>query len=252
MPLSVDPEQIPRAPVLLVLARHGKSLMNHLKYYQLFLPEEADSALVAHLNDLEIPLMPEGYEQSERLGDILAKGYGYFDVICHSDHLRSRQTARKVLSRLPQGTPHERCQHFFFNERDNGYFFGRKRSEMEAILGKTFVDAHQAYWDRTGWFLARPFGGESIADVASGRAARALEMIHRRFAGKRVLLIGHGTWIRAARVLLEEHRTDTTYAPFAGLGNCGFVTYTRNKHGVLELQQYQYDTEYADPPIPPE
>ena len=241
MPPLLDSNASPGAPTLLVLARHGQSLMNELRYYAMLLPEDADSQRVAGYNDLQIPLMPEGLRQAKALGRNLEELYGHFDVVCFSYHVRSICTKNEVLRCFSAERPPEEFQHFLFNERDNGYFFGKKKNEAERLYGVGLVKAHEEYWKRTGWFHGRPYGGESIADLAYGRTQRALDVIHKQFSRKRVLLIGHGTWIRAARVILEGHPTDTLEAPFEGLGNCEFVTYQQGEHGNLRLT-YQHHT----------
>ena len=239
-------------PRLLVLARHGLSLMNHLRYYSLYLPEDADTSKAEHHNDFSIPLMPEGHEQAHKLGALLKKQYGSFDVVCYSDHRRSVLTKNEIVKHWPPNHRPEQFQHCFFNERDNGYFYGKKWSELVELYGETFMNAHRAYWDRTGWFRGRPFGGESIEDLANGRAYHALNLISAEFSGQRVLVVGHGTWIRAARVLLEGQPTDTITPPFEGLGNCGFVAYTPDEYNLLRLECYRYDTDYMHRPIPPD
>lgn len=241
MPLSLDPNAYPGAPTLLVLARHGQSLMNELLYFAMFLPEDADSRRVAGYNDLQIPLMPEGLRQAKELGRNLVGLYSSFDVVCFSYHIRSIHTKDEVFMCFSADRRPKEFQHYLFNERENGYFFGKKKSEAERQYGLGFVGAHEEYWKRTGWFHGRPLGGESIADLAFGRTQRALDVIHGQFSGKRVLLIGHGTWIRAARVILEKHPTDTLEAPFEGLGNCEFLTYQQDERGSLRLT-YQHHT----------
>lgn len=252
MPPLLGIGQTHEPPDLLVLARHGLSLTNALRYMHMYLPEEADTTALRCYNDLTVPLMPEGKAQAHALGRMLIREFGMFDVVCFSYHTRSIHTWYSASDAWPPDANVEEFQHCFFNERDNGYLFGMKLSELEAAYGKAFMDAHRAYWKRAGWFHGRPFGGESIADLVFGRTHHALELIKQRFSRKRVLVIGHGTWIRAARVLLEGHPTNTLHTTFPGLDNCGFVAYWPNADNELVFKRYQYSTEREHPPIPPD
>jgi broad specificity phosphatase PhoE len=61
----------------------------------------------------------------------------------------------------------------------------------------------EEYWRTFGGFMARPPGGESLADVV-GRVHMFLDVLFRDRIGQKVLVVTHGGTIRCFRFALER------------------------------------------------
>lgn len=82
------------------------------------------------------------------------------------------------------------------------------------------------YWNTFGGFLARPPGGESLADVVN-RVYTFLSMLFRDRAGTDVLVVTHGGTLRCFRYLLDRWTYDQALA-WNGEpkpDNCSVTTY---------------------------
>jgi broad specificity phosphatase PhoE len=221
-----------KTPKLLVLLRHGESLMNTTEHSDGRFVLESGKPLIEGLSDLEIPLTALGFRQA------VAVGY-------RSDQRRSIRTAEGVLRSYARPWPHppepEVRQTFLLNERNNGYTFGMTREE--AVTAFPWLEDH---WERWGWFLATPPGGESVATMTMLRTVPFLRMLDGEAPGKRILVVGHGRWIQSARVWLEGLPTDKKEPPVRNAHNCGWVAYGNDPEtGRLAVLD---DSRYSESP----
>lgn len=123
----------------------------------------------------------------------------------------------------------------FIRERDPGYTYDMTVDEAEAAYPWL-----RDYWKMTGGFLARPVGGESLADVTT-RVHTFLSSIFRDRAGQNVFVATHGGTLRCFRYLLE--RWDYAKAEHQPSGqspeNCGVTVYEYDEFvGRLVLRSY--------------
>jgi broad specificity phosphatase PhoE len=185
---------------------------------QPFCPDQAAAAVAQQLPNHLAPLTELGQRQAEELGKRLAEKFESFQLLIHSGYRRAEQTAEIVIEHLtPRPTVVADLQ---FRERDPGYSYAMVRQEFHQRFPWM-----QEYWDRTGWFFARPIGGESLSDVLYNRAIPSLKEVISTNIGKRVLIISHGRFIQVARLWLEQHAVTGPVCPVPSLPNCGYVGY---------------------------
>ncbi|HXV26552.1 MAG TPA: histidine phosphatase family protein [Candidatus Paceibacterota bacterium] len=215
-----------RTPKLLVLLRHGESLMNTAEHSDGRFVLESAQPLIEGMSDLDIPLTALGFRQATAVGKTLRERFE-FDVVYQSDQRRSIRTAEGVLRSYARPFPHppgpEVRQTFLLNERNNGYTFGMTREQAMSAFPWL-----EEYWERWGWFQATPPGGESVAALTMLRTVPFLNRLNGEAAGQRILVVGHGRWIQSARVHLEGLPTDTKEPPLRNAYNCGWVVYVND------------------------
>lgn len=222
-------------PALLVLVRHGESLMNIVKKNNIFLPEETAHE-VRGLPDHKIPLINRGIWQAETTSSYLREKFGVFDAVYDSGYMRTRQTREGLLKAY---TPEEmalmkiRTSHLI-RERENGYTFDMTTEEAEMHFPWL-----KHYFDTFGRFYARPPGGQSQADLCD-QVFRFLGLVFKHRAGQKVMAVTHGHTLRAFRFNLEKWTADD-YIQSVESGekfdNCGVTVYRFNENNRrLELE----------------
>jgi len=179
--------------VKLVLARHGQTDWNVLKFIQ---------------GHRDIELNDEGRRQAEALADAV-RHLGIVHAYA-SDLKRAAETARIIARKL--GIPHaldHRFRECHFGTMDGmPYSFGRGQDAVYPHNRPDWQDPLAA--DFT------PYGGET-ARALFDRQHAALRDLHLRHSGETVLVIGHG---RSLRVLAHG-----LGRPQPHFGNCDhFIT----------------------------
>ncbi|MCR4375493.1 MAG: histidine phosphatase family protein [Acidobacteria bacterium] len=184
---------------LLVLVRHGESARNAARRGNVFFPDEASRTAFMGQPDPATPLTDEGIVQARELGVRLREAYGSFDIAFDSGYRRTKDTLTVALEAWPDAERLriERRSHFLLRERDTGYAVNMTTAEASAAFPWL-----QDYWCAEGPFVARPPGGESLAEVAA-RVQQFLELHRDALAGRRVLLVTHAGTLRMFRFLLE-------------------------------------------------
>lgn len=214
-------------PRLLVVARHAESVRNVAKAGQVFFPDpEARKGLEGEADHLA-GLTDTGRAQARALGAELLRVFGQFDLVYHSGYRRTRETAETAVAAMGADAPAQPLrEHLFLRERDAGYTFNMTRDEAEAAFPWL-----REYWRTVGPLLARPPGGESMADVAT-RVQQFFESSEQELAGRRVLLITHAGTLRMIRYLLEGWTTDETPSRWQteAVANASFVGYEADKN----------------------
>lgn len=178
------------ASTLLYLVRHGETAYNRRSVVQ-------GGGIDSDLNDT-------GYAQADALATRLADEP--VDAVYASTLNRAKQTA-DVLAR-----PHEPISKTYLRdleEMDWGIFEGDPPTEQR----NEAMGAIKARW-RAGQYDHGVEGGESIRDVQA-RARRAMEHVVTREAGKTVIVVTHGRYLRVLLASLldayglgDMHRLD--------------------------------------------
>ncbi|MFH1046925.1 MAG: histidine phosphatase family protein [Patescibacteria group bacterium] len=210
----------PNRPALLVLIRHGESLRNALKGSSTYYRSDEVRESAKGIADHDIPLVDEGWRQARQTGLGLHAKFGAPDYLYHSGYRRTKETADGILEAYSDD---ERARikirsNLFLRERDSGYAYDM--TETEARLSFPWLKEH---WETFGGFMARPPGGESLADVMM-RAYLVVNMLFRDRRGQKVFLVTHGGTIRCLRCVLERQSIDEATRTH-GPRNCGLVIY---------------------------
>lgn len=221
-------------PSLLVLVRHGESARNKAKKGDVYFADEYARKDVVGIPDQKIPLTPEGIEQARKTGQALRERFGTPDYVYHSGYLRTIQTAEGALE---AHTEEERSrikvrQNHFIRERDSGFAYDMTKEEAEAAFPYL-----RDYWQMVGGFLARPPGGQSLADKTQ-EVYLFLNMLFRDRCGQKVFVFTHGGTLRCFRFLLEhwDYERALKWPPGQSPENCGVTVYGHDlaeKHLVL-------------------
>lgn len=216
----------------LVLIRHGESARNAIKQGATYFRDEEHRQPIQGWPDHDIPLTEEGWRQARETGVGLRVELQAPDVIFHSGYRRTIETTNGILEAF---TPQERAKirvrsHLFIRERDAGY--GYDMTDAEAKAAFPWLND---YWQMVGKFLARPPGGESIADVTI-RVQLFLDLLEREYRHKQVWVVTHGGTIRAFWHLIynmnyqESVKSRLADAP----PNCAVSLYTQWEKGFLK------------------
>lgn len=224
-------------PALLVLVRHAESARNAAKKNATYFADENARAKVKGIGDHEIDVTREGAAHARRTGLALKKRFGTFDYAYTSGYRRTEATLAGILKAY---TPKERRgiavrRNPFIRERDPGYTYDMTQEEAER-----FFPYLREYWQTFGGYMARPPGGESLAQV-SERVYLFLNSLFRDRPGKKVLVVTHGGTLRCFRALLERwgYEQATSWPKGQSPKNCGVTTYRLNPAaGRLELEDY--------------
>lgn len=210
-------------PSTLVLIRHALSLRNKAKKGATYFADEYARKDVEGIPDHKIPLAPEGFGQAEKTGLQLRERFGVPDYVYHSGYLRTVQTTEGILEAY---APEERARikvrsNHFIRERDSGFAYDMTAEEAESNFPYL-----QKYWDMLGGFLARPPGGQSLADKTE-EVYLFLNMLFRDRAGQKVFVITHGGTLRCFRFLLEhwDYERAAHWPSGQSPENCGVTVY---------------------------
>lgn len=210
-------------PALLVVVRHAESARNQVKKDSVYFADDAARRVLRGQPDHKIELTDDGHQQAEQTGHAIRERFGVFDHVYTSGYTRTIQTTEGILAAYPPGE-RERMpvdMNIFIRERDSGYAYDMTEDEATAAFPWL-----AEYWQTFGGFMARPPGGESLADVVS-RIQQFLDMLDRDRAGKRILVVTHGQAIRCFRFALEQWNYEQAekWPPGQAPANCGVTVY---------------------------
>src|SRR5689334_22754189 len=224
-------------PALLVIVRHAESARNQAKKGSVYFADDAARRVVRGTPDHLVELTDDGREQALETGAGVPDRFGLFDYVYTSGYLRTEQTAEGILAAY---TEEERRRmklrmNLFIRERDPGFSYDMTEAEAEAAFPWM-----NEYWRTFGGFMARPPGGESLADVV-GRVHTFLDTLFRDRAGQKILVVTHGGTIRCFRFALErwDYQRAEKWPPGQEPANCGVTVYRCAESGDrLELESY--------------
>jgi broad specificity phosphatase PhoE len=228
-------------PSLLVLIRHGESERNKAKKGATYFADEYARKDVEGIPDHKIALTPEGWDQARKTGVKLAERFGAPDYLYHSGYRRTKETAEGILEAYGDDEMARikvRSNHFI-RERDSGFAYDMTTEEAEANFPYL-----KKYWETFGGFLARPPGGQSLADKTE-EVYLFLNMLFRDRAGQKVFVVTHGGTLRCFRFLLEhwDYERATKWPPGQSPENCGVTVYEFDPHAGRLLPR-DYNTVY--------
>ena len=221
----------------MVLVRHAQSARNDVKKGNVYFSDDEERRAIQGIPDHDIPLTEFGIEQAKQTGIELRRKFGTFDYVYHSGYKRTADTARYILDAYSDEelTQIKIRQNPFIRERDPGYAYDMTTEEAESAF--PWLKEH---WHTFGGFMARPPGGESLADVAN-RVYTFLGTLFRDRANDDVMVVTHGGTLRCFRYLLErwDYNQATTWNNEPHPENCGVTTYSYSDElGRLALQSY--------------
>lgn len=210
-------------PVQLILIRHGKSLRNEIKGGQTYFPDDETRAISAGIPDHEICLVERGWRQARETGPALIDRYGVPHYLYHSGYRRTRETTDGLLENL-SGSERAHIKvrtNILIRERDSGHAYDMTKAEA-----RSYFEWLKEYWKTFGPLMARPPGGESLADVIN-RVYLFLNMLFRDRGGMRVWVVTHGGTVRVFRFLLERQtiKDFEETNPEDRPKNCGVTVY---------------------------
>jgi 2,3-bisphosphoglycerate-dependent phosphoglycerate mutase len=226
-----------RRPVLLVVVRHAESARNEAKKGSVYFADDAARRVMRGTPDHLVELTPAGRQQAIETGVALRAQFGSFDYVYTSGYRRTVATADGLLAAYPDA---ERARmqvrtNIFIRERDPGHAYDMTQDEAEVAF-PWLAD----YWQTFGGFMARPPGGESLADVVA-RVHTFLDTLFRDRAGQKILVVTHGGTIRCLRFALERwtYEQAERWPPGQSPANCGVTTYRYSPAlGRLVLDAY--------------
>lgn len=224
-------------PALLVIVRHAESARNQAKKGSVYFADDAARRVVHGTPDHLTELTENGHKQAIETGIAIRERFGAFDYVYTSGYARTEQTAQGILAAY---SPAERERmhvrmNLFIRERDPGFAYDMTEEEAEAAFPWL-----NEYWRTFGGFMARPPGGESLADVVV-RVHTFLDTLFRDRAGQKILVVTHGGTIRCFRFTLERWNYEQAQRWPAGQHpvNCGVTVYRVADTGDrMELHQY--------------
>lgn len=161
-------------PESLVLVRHGESEGNAVKADDNSFPDKANH---------DFALTHLGREQARRAGDYLQDHFAPFDVGFVSTFRRTQETMSLMLPDLVPVVDSR------LNELWRGIWHTMSRSDIDRLF-----PMEPAIKKREGWYHYRPPGGQCCADVDLMIYSFLQDLSH-RYAGKRVVIAGHGNWM---------------------------------------------------------
>lgn len=214
-------------PSLLVFVRHAESLRNAVKKGNTYFADEYARSIVRGIPDQDIGITLDGALYSQKTGRFLREKFETFDYAYHSGYKRTIATLNNILMAYPEcerGSIKVR-ENIFIRERHAGFTYDMTEEEAEAAFPYL-----KEYWKTHGGFLAKPPGGESLADMTT-RVYNFINMLFRDRIGQRVLVVTHGGTLRCIRYILERW----TYAQAehwpSGQSpkNCGITYYQYNE-----------------------
>lgn len=161
-----------------------------------------------------------GTFQAEIAGKWIQSNIPHFDRYIVSPFVRTRETA--ALLNLPNVAWEENRS---VRERSWGEIDSIPLSRFRELypLNAAYKDRDPLYWN--------PPAGEAIADVAENRVRNLLNTLHRENEGDNVLIVSHGEFMWAVRLVLERWsdeefiRNDSD--PEYKIHNCSVFHYTR-------------------------
>lgn len=182
-------------PMNLLLIRHGESDGN-------IAVESAKHGDPRHYTDkfMTIPghqwrLSPKGREQAATTGTWVNEKFDSFDRYIVSPYVRTRETAGLLGLHGAQWMLNRAVR-----ERDWGDIGSLTRDDFKSRT-ELRANYHMFKIDPLYW---QPAGGESIAQVAENRVRNLLDTLHRETSEKDVVVVAHGEFMWATRMVLER------------------------------------------------
>jgi 2,3-bisphosphoglycerate-dependent phosphoglycerate mutase len=224
-------------PALLVIVRHAESARNQAKKGSVYFADDAARRIVRGTPDHLVELTEDGHKQALETGIAVREQFGVFDYVYTSGYLRTDQTAEGILAAYTDAE-RERMKvrmNLFIRERDSGFAYDMTEAEAEAAFPWL-----SEYWQTFGGFMARPPGGESLADVVA-RVHTFLDTLFRDRAGQKIMVVTHGGTIRCLRFALERWNYEQAqkWPPGQAPANCGVTVYRCAESGDrMELEDY--------------
>lgn len=204
----------------LVLVRHGQSEANVMQAAS----KRGDDGLYTEetvmVPDRSWRLTATGVEQAETTGRWITASFAPFDRHIVSPFVRTRETAARLG--LADASWEE-----------NRVVRERSWGEIDSIPVREFERSYpeNARLKRIDPLYWAPPAGESIANVAENRVRNLLSTLHRENEGGRVLIVTHGEFMWATRLVLQRWSDEEFLArdadPAHRIHNCTAVHFTR-------------------------
>lgn len=207
-------------PDNLILVRHGQSEANVLQQSSKNGDESLYTEEMMNYPDRSWRLTKSGALQAQKIGRWLDNLEIDFDRFVVSPFVRTRETAANL--NLPDAHWEENR---VVRERSWGEIDSMSRQEFKR---KYPVNAKYKSKDPIYW---APPAGESVANVAENRVSSFLSSANRKNAGQNVLVVTHGEFIWATRMVVESWSDEDCLTnelnPDYKILNCTAIHYTR-------------------------
>ena len=206
----------------LVLVRHGQSTGNLL---------DANERTKMRVGTNNYDITDLGVSQAEATGAFLQERYPEgFDAYMSSYYARTKQTLRVMYPDVP------RVEDPRLAESNRGIWHVMSLEEVTKSMPWE-VERRE----REGLYHYRPPGGENWPDLEI-RIMHFVEWLNREYAGKRVLVVGHGTWLLVLERVLTRINIEEMFEIYNGSKHDTFyentsVTIYSNVDGALMLTE---------------
>lgn len=207
-------------PRNLILVRHGQSEANVIQKAD----KDGDQALFSEetmlVADRSWRLTTAGVAQARAAGAWIQDNITPLDRCITSPFVRTRETAANL------GLEGSRWE-------ENRVVRERSWGEVSPLPRKVFEEqySHNALLKRKDPLYWAPPAGESIANVAENRVRNMLSTLHRESSEQNVLVVTHGDFMWATRLVLErwsdEEFLEYDQDPGLTIYNCTVVHYSR-------------------------
>lgn len=209
-------------PNNLVIMRHGQSEGNVIQgasntgdnsYYN-------NSPHLRGVPDRTWRLTAAGVQQAKTAGKWLNEHFhGAFDRHIVSPYTRTRETAGNLGL--------EGDVQWELNRSVRERNWGEVSTEPREVLEREYVRSNKMRLNDPLYWTAP--GGESIAEVAENRVRNLLSTLHREAENKNVIIVAHGEFIWATRLVLESWDDEefTLRDDRDKIHNCQIFHYTR-------------------------
>lgn len=207
-------------PNNLVLIRHGQSEANIFVEAS----KRGDNSLYTdefmNYPDRSWRLTSLGVQQAKTAGQWITQNVPGFDRYITSPYTRTRETAANLSLPNAQWEENRVIRERSWGEIDSIPFFEFKQK----------YPANFAYKKKDPLYWSPP-AGESIANVAENRVRNILSTLHRENKRDNVLMVTHGEFIWAMRLVIErwsdEEFLKFDKEPDMKIHNCTVIHYTR-------------------------
>lgn len=211
-------------PNNLILVRHGQSEANVMQKASKKGDNRHYTGDTLLTPDRSWRLTSQGVEQAKIAGAWIAEQNVNFGRRMVSPYTRTRETAGHLGLVGAVGGPHWE-ENRSIRERSWGEIGTLPKNEFREKYQQNAIynDIDKLYWT--------PPNGESIANVAENRVRNLLSTLHRENGGDDVLLVTHGEFMWATRLVLErwsdEEFIERDDDPAEMIHNCTVLHYTR-------------------------
>lgn len=219
-------------PNNLVLVRHGQSEANILVEASKTGDDSLYTDDMVNYPDRSWRLTHKGVQQAQTSGawitQNIIKELGAFDRFITSPYTRTRETAGTLS-----------IDDAIWEE--NRVIRERSWGEIDSMPRSEFIERYpaNAQYKKKDPIYWSPPAGESLANVAENRVRNILSTLHRENSGDNVLMVTHGEFIWATRMVLErwsdEQFLEFDEEPNMKIHNCHVVHYTRINPATQEI-----------------